>query len=183
MNTFLTKCNIKPIFALAMVQTVYSFLFIMIFSCPSLLLMIHFSNVTRIAYIQVNASTANEFYRWGKYSQPCFTCLKMPNAVSKCYLCRPSKKGRHIDLLLSVSLSVGRSVYQQFPFHFFAEDNHIPMKFGIQVNYGNTSIQVNVDIGYDRKIFNRVLSHGGKTKSSYLQFPFSLLTYILTEGA
>lgn len=34
----------------------------------------------------------------------------MPNAPSKCYLCRPSKKGRHIDLLLSVSLSVGRSV-------------------------------------------------------------------------
>ena len=57
---------------------------------------------------------------------------------------------------LSVGLSVGRSVHQQFPFIFFALLAHIEMKFGIQIYRKN--IEVKFYFGYDRAIFDRVLA-------------------------
>ena len=48
-----------------------------------------------------------------------------------------NKEGTLICCHLSVCWSVRQSVHQQFPLIFFAEDEHIVMKFGIQVYHDN----------------------------------------------
>lgn len=76
---------------------------------------------------------------------------------------------------LSVCLSDGRSVHQQFSFIFFAKVALMMIKFGtdvcIQIYYNN--VQVKTDFRYNRAIFDIRISLCQKKFYFFLQFPLN----------
>lgn len=169
-NSILHK--IKPISALAMVQPVYSFRFIMIFNCPHMLLMIRFfSNGTDS--LNIGESKHHKCILQVSWIFNTLFCMfrNVKRTLKMGFLCS----------LLSVSLSVARCINS---FIFISSQKMIIYQWHLVYRLTLTYLgQVPYWVRPSNYTYQQsYVTWTLKQKSAYILFQFSLFTHVSKEG-